>query len=836
MKDARLLATVAILTTAGLLMPPRLSSAMSQRETAAIAGNHPNIALTGWNPAPGGMVLHMMMVLALRNHRELAELKTHLHQSGSPNYHKWLSGAEFIRRFGPTQQQMNEVTNWLGANDFTIDNANLATRTVRFSGTTSQAERAFSMEIVSNAKAYTNVSDPRLPTRLAGTIAAIFGLSRLPSDQRMSLAGLEGADAPAAAGPHSLHFTPQDFWTYYDQSSPTVAGNNGGTAAGDCIALLENFSIQPAEFQSFATQFGLPPVNLSVALTPSSTIAFDTKHHEVELDVEWAHAVAPNTQITLYISNDPTSLQQQFEALDLAVTQNACGAISSSIHDGGNHCADFAQIEAYAEIESQAVVQGQTFFHASGDFGSFFDCGQPAGSQGVTGVQPSIDETASGPDVTNVGGTQFAPAFVGGVNTSILKPEFEQVWNEFPPVTALPSPTPVPTKGGSTGGISTVFGKPTWQEGFPAYGLTPGQFTMRGVPDVASLGNGGEPGLWTAACFSNPCPETPPFAIKLGGGCPAGQQLCFIGDGGTSAGSPVWAGISRLLAQNLGTTRLGNINPQLYCLAGVDSPALVDVSLLGQNCPQAGLGCTIYPGYQVGPGYDLATGLGSADINKLIAAFPPTAPTASVTSSNTTSSGSAGQTIGGGAMTLTNIGSAPETVSTLTLNVSNPALFASLSLSASVDGGPGQEAVSGPLGSMITFVFAPAVTVPAGGAASLTLRVRMADASKVVSRSSRPASTIFGSGRGARELAAVLGLIGLGLILVPGGNRRRIRFFSAMFLLIAATQVGCGGDSEGLVGTSVQSVPACGVAVSNTNGAVAITGLPATLGQTRLVN
>jgi len=82
-----------------------------------------------------------------------------------------------MRRFGPTQHQMDDVTSWLRANHFTVDETGLATRTVRFTATVIQAERAFSIGIVSKAGGYANVTDPRVPTRLAGTIAAIFGLS-----------------------------------------------------------------------------------------------------------------------------------------------------------------------------------------------------------------------------------------------------------------------------------------------------------------------------------------------------------------------------------------------------------------------------------------------------------------------------------------------------------------------------------------------------------------------------------------------------------------------------------------------------------------------------------
>ena len=114
-------------------------------------------------------------------------------------------------------------------------------------------------------------------------------------------------------------------------------------------------------------------------------------------------------------------------------------------------------------------------------------------------------------------------------------------------------------------------------------------------------------------------------------------------------------------------------------------------------------------------------------------------------------------------MTLANTSGLPETISTVTLHVSNPALFSSLSLSVSVDGGSGLLAVTGPLGTTVTFVFpSPGLTVPAGGAAVLTLSASISGASQVASRLGRPGSTISGGGRGAGQLAAVLGLIGVG--------------------------------------------------------------------------
>lgn len=83
----------------------------------------------------------MSAVLALRNQAELEELKVQLQQPGSPAYHQWFSIAQFMRRFGPTQSQLDELVDWLRRNHFTIDKTSLGTRMVRFRGTVADVER-----------------------------------------------------------------------------------------------------------------------------------------------------------------------------------------------------------------------------------------------------------------------------------------------------------------------------------------------------------------------------------------------------------------------------------------------------------------------------------------------------------------------------------------------------------------------------------------------------------------------------------------------------------------------------------------------------------------------
>ena len=268
-------------------------------------------------------------------------------------------------------------------------------------------------------------------------------------------------------------------------------------------------------------------------------------------------------------------------------------------------------------------------------------------------MQPSVEESSASPDVTVVGGTQFNPVYnAAGSSTSVLAPGFEQVWQEYTPLNPVPTPLPAPEKGTSGGGISVVFPAPPWQADIVPYRLSQ-PLTMRGVPDVAAAASPDQPGYWIAT-------------TNLISNCPDDATTCFIGDGGTSASSPIWAGISRLIARNLDTTRLGNINPQLYNLAARASSPLIDVSQLGDNCTFDT--CSAYPGYQVGPGYDLGTGLGSPNIQNLIAAFQQN-PGGRASASSVTVDGQFGQSVFGGTLSITNISNSSETISTLKLTL-----------------------------------------------------------------------------------------------------------------------------------------------------------------------
>jgi PKD repeat protein len=144
-----------------------------------------------------------------------------------------------------------------------------------------------------------------------------------------------------------------------------------------------------------------------------------------------------------------------------------------------------------------------------------------------------------------------------------------------------------------SGGPSTYFTKPSWQSapGVPSDGF-------RDTPDV-SLNAASNVGY---VVFSEYNPGSGSLDVYSG----------------TSVAAPSFAGIMALVVQKTGA-RQGNPNPVLYRLAqsqyaGGGPAVFHDVTKGNNSVP----GVT---GFSAGPGYDLATGLGSVDATALVNNF-----------------------------------------------------------------------------------------------------------------------------------------------------------------------------------------------------------------------
>jgi hypothetical protein len=195
----------------------------------------------------------------------------------------------------------------------------------------------------------------------------------------------------------------------------------------------------------------------------------------------------------------------------------------------------------------------------------------------------------------------------------------EGAWNEW-----LDSNSALQIAGGG-GGVSQVVPTPPWQAGAGVPSARSGRYT----PDIAFTASLHDGYFGCLAAGGGTCvqgAEGIPFAVLYG----------------TSAAAPDMAGITALLDQHEGGA-VGNIAPSLYQMAVSAPTAFHDVTIATSGvancslstpslCNNSVAGATSLTGgqagYEVGAGYDEATGLGSLDATNFINNFVSAAPIA----------------------------------------------------------------------------------------------------------------------------------------------------------------------------------------------------------------
>jgi hypothetical protein len=180
-------------------------------------------------------------------------------------------------------------------------------------------------------------------------------------------------------------------------------------------------------------------------------------------------------------------------------------------------------------------------------------------------------------------------------------------------------------------------------------------------------------------------------------------------------------------------------------------------------------------------------------------------------------------------------------ISSVTIGVTDPKVFSSLTLLATIGGA---QTVSGPVtpASSTIFTFSPPLSLPTGQSAKFALStvISMHPAMNDQRRGQYAYAAIIPTTSGKDENWGGLGplLFGLALIgvsLLGTSERRRLRIvaFTSLALLIALGAVGCGGGGGGgapeVTPSSTQIVQAASVTLGSVIQPVG--GLPATLGK-----
>jgi subtilase family serine protease len=348
-------------------------------------------------------------------------------------------------------------------------------------------------------------------------------------------------------------------------------GNAGVNGAGRTIVIVDAFQSPTigSDLATFDKLFGVSAPKLNI-IAPDGLTPFNQGDAvqvgwagEITLDVEYAHSIAPAATIDLVLAKS-SSDADIFSAQKFVVDHNLGDTLTQSFGEA-EQCQDPTINANTHKLYQKAAEEGMTVFASSADQGAALP------TCDGTSFFKAVSTPASDPFVTGVGGTILdANGLTGAYNSEV-------VWNE-PAFQAA---------GG--GGFSTLFKKPEFQRGAV-------HSAMRGVPDISYNAAiiGGVLAVWSTSG--------------------QGANLVFQ-FGGTSAGSPQWAGLAAL-ADQFGHHRIGDINPALYALARTQfSGSLFHDITVGDNTFH---GPVTIQGFPATKGWDAASGLGTPKADKLV--------------------------------------------------------------------------------------------------------------------------------------------------------------------------------------------------------------------------
>jgi hypothetical protein len=549
----------------------------------------------------------MLMVLKRSPDQETAlrALMDTQQTKNSPNYHAWLTPAQFAQQFGVASADIQKVTAWLSQKGFTGIKPSQGGMFIEFSGTAGLVRSAFHTEIhnfLVNGQAHVaNVSVPQMPAALAPVVSGIHSLhnfrknSYLHYSQALAKAKAEGKLKPGFGNGAGLFaVAPGDFAKIYNLPPTSGAGALDGT--GQTIALVARSNIAVSDVNQFGTGFGISNlINFTAAnniiLSGPDPGIEQPDDGEATLDVEWSGSVAPKANLLLVVSDSQETTST--DGVDLSAFYIVDFNVAPIMSESFGSCEAALDDAFESSLWEEAAAQGITVMVSAGDTGSA-SC-DPDNYTNASDAGLQVSGTASTPFNVAVGGTDFNDAtnpLTYWSDTAALETAKSYIpeipWNSGCASTATSATLntvcagidPNDTSGvdllGGGGGASNCgiqdsnfdcisgYPKPVWQTGtgVPVDGV-------RDVPDISLFAavNSASNNFYIM-CLAD-------SVAQNGQACSlTGPNLNYTGVGGTSVASPAFAGIVALVNQNeVNGTRLkagegqGNINYVLYKLA-----------------------------------------------------------------------------------------------------------------------------------------------------------------------------------------------------------------------------------------------------------------------------
>ena len=608
---------------------PRLYESLGGAERQTLPGSRSPLADAAQDLGvlPSGTMLRGITLVFKRSSAQTADLNALLAAQGdrkSPLYHQWLTPGAFAARFGMADADLAATRAWLTAGGFTVDSVPPSHDRITFTGNAAQVNAAFGTELhrflLDGEHHFAPLSDLKLPAALVPLTATVLHLSDLHPRPAVHAPAHPAYTVPAA-GVHYL--TPGDAATMYNLGAvPVVIGQGAGSG----LAIVGESYVNPGDSVSEFQFYTYGYTAISSILVPGTGIqaAVPGSQAEGELDLEYASGIAQHASVSyIYVGDSPN--YNVFDSLTYAIQQNVAPVVSIS-YGLCETLLNSNDLDQFNDLFMQAASQGQTLVASSGDSGST-GCARFTGT-GLTTTQLgalALDFPADSPYITAVGGTEMAPGtfaagnsqyWGAGTNPSgaatLLSYVPETVWNEGSPTRGI-------LAGG--GGMGAYYPRPSWQAGVP--GMPGGAFRL--VPDVSLLSAIQSPGF--LICTSDPDFLEGEGQTRSCVNALLGSNNGLTIAGGTSFAAPMFAGFLADLNQANASLGQGNINPTLYGLASdpaTYASAFHDITSGSNACIAGATGCTAagLSGFSAGPGFDVATGLGSVDFGHLFAVWP----------------------------------------------------------------------------------------------------------------------------------------------------------------------------------------------------------------------
>jgi subtilase family serine protease len=519
-----------------------------------------------------------------------------LFDRSSPDYHAFLTPAQYAQRFGVPTGTQRDVRAWLSGGGMRVEHVTGAGDYFLASGTVAEVQALLKTTIgryeVAGRRFDANDAPPSVPRALP--IFAVLGLDS--TRRHRTMADIAGVQATPNTGAQS----PEQLRSVYEHPA-------GITGQGTSVAILGNGATSSviADLHAFDAQHGIAPLPVDVVHVPANGDFSDTSGNiEWNIDMQAIHGMAPGiSRQVLYFA--PSLADSELTAALGAWVNDPSGPpiMNASLGEceeipilnpilntpllnpiNGNNNPDALPVSqavsqasqpATTQLLQQAVMEGRNFFAASGDNGSSCTIAYPGANGVLNEGVPLTSDPANTPFTTGVGGTVLYSDGNEPAGRAL-----EKAW-EY-----------------SGGNSSPFIRAPDYQQGIanlsrPCVVDRTGQPTntgqlCRGVPDVAAL---------SGDAISNG------YTIVSDGE--------DAGGGGTSLSSPLWAGMwADVLSTAPAGATFGFANQAIYAIA--KDPARyaaafhdITVGANGLNPAQGG--------------YDYVTGFGVPRLAGLIA-------------------------------------------------------------------------------------------------------------------------------------------------------------------------------------------------------------------------